>query len=287
MAAFEVAQVVASGSAQELVCQTIALPAPVEEIKSVRKTVIVDNCKVLWDKIIVDGRLRKDILFKAAHAGFPIPGTPQGCAGVTSTITGTLGDIDVEIAFIALIPAPGAQPGDTCVILQAFVEGEKEEPAGILHTGAFTQLIDKSVVFLCAKAIRETNTTSLTGATGASGATGAAGTVIGGTVIGAGGTTGVATLAGGTSGGLCPPRPTTGFVAGNTGTVPPPTPGPLPGTWIGPTITFPGVLGPGAPSAIPPTGGVHSTQPAQVQIAPATSPPSQTGTGSTGGITLG
>jgi len=119
--AFEVDQVIAFGSVQELLCQTIDLGCHVEEIKEIRKTVIVDNCQVVFDKVIIDGRLRKDIMFKAAKAGFPKPGTVHGCAGVTTTITGPIHDVDVEVAFTALVPVPGARPVDKCVVLQAFV----------------------------------------------------------------------------------------------------------------------------------------------------------------------
>lgn len=154
---FEVDRVVGSGSVQELVCQIIDLGAPAEEIKEIRKTVIVDNCQAVYDKVIIDGRLRKDIMFKSVDAGFPLPGNVQGCVGVTSSNTGPILDVDVEIAFNALIPVPGARPGDKCVVLQAFVEGEKEEAANITATGAFTSLIDKSIVFLCVKAIVSKN----------------------------------------------------------------------------------------------------------------------------------
>ena len=56
---FEVEQVVGSGSVQELICQTIHFHEHVEEIKEIRKTVIIDNCVVVFDKVIIDGRLRK------------------------------------------------------------------------------------------------------------------------------------------------------------------------------------------------------------------------------------
>ncbi|HYF79722.1 MAG TPA: hypothetical protein VD973_21650 [Symbiobacteriaceae bacterium] len=57
--AFEVDQVIGSGSVQMLICQPITFPCPAEEVKEIRKTVIVDNCMVVFDKVIIDGRLRK------------------------------------------------------------------------------------------------------------------------------------------------------------------------------------------------------------------------------------
>lgn len=149
---FEVNRIIGSGSVQELICQFIPLAGSAEEVKEIRKTVIIDNCMVVFDKVIIDGRLRKDILFKQSAVGFPQPGNVQACVGTTNIITGPIVDIDVDFAFNALIPVPGARPGDICHVLQAFVEGEKEEAADILPTGGFNTLIDKSIVFLCVKA---------------------------------------------------------------------------------------------------------------------------------------
>lgn len=236
--AFEIDQVVASGSVQELVCQTINFVVPVEEIKEIRKTVIIDACSVVFDKIIVNGRLRKDIMFKQANAGFPIPGTIQGCVGVTTTVTGPIQDTDVEIVFNALVPVPGAQPGDKCVVLQAFVEGESEEPANIQATGAFTALVDKSIIFLCVKAVRDTITNQVNGVDEVNQ--------------------------------LCPERRSTGIFlgGGGTGLIPGPRRGPVPGSWIGPTLLFGGVLNPGIPTTFPPTSTIIAATPSQVQVTP-------------------
>lgn len=284
--AFEVAQVIGSGSAQELICQTIQFCEPVEEIKAIQKTVIIDNCKVVFDKVIIDGRLRKNIMAKQACHGFPIPGTVSGCSGVTNIITGNIIDVDLEINFIALIPVPGAQPGDRCEVLQAFVEGEKEEPANITPSGAFHALIDKSIIFLCVKAVREVITTNLQ-AGGAVGGVAGGITAGGGIVIGAAGTTTAAT----TNQGFCPARRSTGFFPGGQGLIPAPTPGPLPGTWIGPTLVFPGVLNPGIPTRIPPTNHIQNNSTAQIQVTPVqgiTTPTGPiTGTAAGGVITAG
>lgn len=233
---FEVEEVIGSGSVQELICQTVHFGVPVEEIKEIRKTIIVDNCMVVFDKVIINGRLRKDIMFKKACKGFPIPGTVQGCAGVTSIITGPILDLDIEIAFNALVPVPGAQPDDRCVVLQAFVEGEKEEPADIHKSGTFDSLVDKSIVFLCVKVVRETVTNNLNCNTDQE---------------------------------VCPPRRSTGFFPGGNGTIPGARPGPLPGTFIGPTLIFPGVLNPGIPTTIPPANIIATTTTSQVQVTPA------------------
>lgn len=84
---------------------------------------------------------------------------------------------------------------------------------------------------------------------------------------------------------ICPARRSTGFFPGGNGTIPAPRPGLLPGTFIGPTLIFPGVLNPGIPSTIPFANPIHTQFSSQVQINPA--PPTGTTTGSTsGGITI-
>lgn len=265
--AFEVEQVVGSGSVQELLCQTINLGTCVEEIKEIRKTVIVDNCLVVFDKVIIDGRLRKDIMFKQANAGFPKPGTVQGCAGITTTITGPILDVDVEIAFNALVPVPGAQPGDKCVVLQAFVEGEKEEPANIQHTGAFTALVDKSIIFLCVKVVRDVVTNNLQ----AGGVAAVGGVVTGGGFAAGGVTAGAGVVLDGGAGravGLCPVRRSTGFFPGGNGVIPRAQPGPFLGTWVGPTLVFPGVLNPGVPTLVPGSNTILAPGGSQIQVTP-------------------
>ncbi|MFZ5814854.1 MAG: DUF3794 domain-containing protein [Bacillota bacterium] len=258
---FEIEQVIASGNVQELICQTINFGVPVEEIKEIRKTVIIDRCNVVFDKVIINGRLRKDIMFKQAAAGFPIPGTVQGCAGITATVTGPIVDTDVEIAFNALIPVPGAQPNDRCVVLQAFVEGETEEPADIQANGSFLSLVDKSIIFLCVKVVRDTVTNGITPTPGAA-------AVTPGVAVGAVGGVGVA----GQQVPICPERRSTGFFPGGNGFIPGPRPGPVPGSWVGPTLIFPGVLNPGVPTTFPPTNVTvaGAAGPTQVQV---TQPP--------------
>lgn len=221
---FETSQVVGVGNRSFLVCESFHLPSPAEEIKDIRKTVIIDSCKVIFDQVIIDGRLRKNIIFKHARHGFALPGTIRACSGITDCIPGTLQDLDVEIAFNTSIPVTGALPTDRCVVLQAFVQGEVEEPANICDNGTFMALIDKSQIFICVKVVREVVTTGVTGA---------------------GGTPTPSATA------LCPTPRSTGFFPGGQGTIPAATPGPLPGTFVGPTLIFPGVLNPGIPTRFP------------------------------------
>ncbi|MGE5673778.1 MAG: DUF3794 domain-containing protein [Mycobacterium leprae] len=235
--ATEVATVIGVGSTQKLVCEVIPLPHYAEEIKQILKTVIIDNVLVVFDKVIFDGRLRKDIMYKHAEAGFLPPGSVHACKGITETIHGPILDLDVDIAFNGFIEVPGALPGDRVEVLQAFVEGEKEEPTDICPNGAFKALIDKSIVLIGLKVVRDvviasgtTGTTTMT--------TGTLGTTMGTTA-----TTGTGTTLNGTTTGTTPnftlPTPrSTGLAVGGTGLIPAPRRGAAPDTWIGPTLLF-------------------------------------------------
>lgn len=68
---------------------------------------------------------------------------------------------------------------------------------------------------------------------------------------------------------ICPPRRSTGFYPGGDGCIPAPRKGLLPGTFIGPTLVFPGVLNPGIPTTVPPTNPTVNNFGTQVQIAQA------------------
>lgn len=275
MRAYELFRVVGSGSVQELLCQTIDLPTAAEEIKEIRKTVIIDNCMVVFDKVIIDGRLRKDIMFKAADSGFPQPGQVTGCGGILTTVAGTIQDIDVDIAFTALIPVKGACPEDHCVVLEAFVEGEKEEPANIQATGSFTALVDKSIVFICVKVVRDTVTSfhddddddhdkdhSSSDWSGSSSDKKAK--------LMNDGSKGKETKSKDKCGDkgremLCPKRRSTGTPIGG-GRIAAPRPGAIPGSWIGPTLLFAGVLNPGIPTTQPGPNVILNPQTTQVQV---------------------
>lgn len=212
----EVPVLVGSGQARSLVCTTIPLPSPALEVKDIRKKVIIDSCTVIPDRVIIDGRLRKDLNFKTLTAGTvpPRPGVFTACSGIVNTASGAVLHTTVDVAFNLFITIPGARPGDTCTVLQAVVEGESEEPANVTTSGTFTTLVDKSLVLVCAKVTRP----------------------------------GVVTVAAPTAPvEPCPPAVTSGVPqSGNVVTFPGSTvPGPTVGTAVGPTIVFPGPQAPG------------------------------------------
>ncbi len=212
-AVVELPVLIGSGQRQVLVCAAIPLPSPALEVKEIRKTVIIDSCTVIPGKVIIDGRLRKDINFKTLATGTapPRPGTFTACSGIVNTASGAVNHTTVDIAFNTFIPVAGAMPGDKCRVAQAVVEGESEEAAGVTAAGTFTSIVDKTVLLLCVTVTRpEAVQVSVTPTTPA-----------------------------------CPPATTAGVPQGGGATVTFPattTPGPKPGTAIGPTVSFPGPI---------------------------------------------
>lgn len=109
---------------------------------------------------------------------------------------------------------------------------------------------------------------------------------------GFGGTGAVAGGMTGTEGGqrqtqICPMRRSTGFYPGGDLSIPAPRPGLIPGTFIGPTLVFPGVLNPGIPTTLPPTNPIVNATGTQIQIAPSGAQTFGTGTSMGGSSTTG
>lgn len=92
---------------------------------------------------------------------------------------------------------------------------------------------------------------------------------------------------------VCPARRSTGFFPGGDGTIPNARTGLLPGTWIGPTLIFAGVLNPGIPTTLPPANPLANTTGTQVQVTPAATQSTTMGTTASttttgaGGTTVG
>lgn len=258
--AIEIQRLVGFGYTQAVVGNTIFFMrncriVTADEVQFIRKTVLVESCKVLFDKVLLTGRLRKDVGFRETPA----------CSGNVASVGSAL----AEVAFQAIIDVWGARPGDTCVVVKAFVEGEEESPLIERPGGGIKGLVDSSVVFLCVKVVRASMrkhrdrsrddcddsgrddhswcddseddddicncSDSLSCSCGKSIRSG----------DGSHGDSGKSHrhrkqndrhFEG------CPKRMTAGLVAGKNGKVPDARPGPLPGTFVGPTILFPGVF---------------------------------------------
>ncbi|WP_427339753.1 DUF3794 domain-containing protein [Caloranaerobacter sp. DY30410] len=99
---------------------TIHPPSPpVFRIKDIEKEVIITNCKVIKDKVIINGIVDKNINYKTVEHVHEDEGRP--------VVNGPIFHYTTQIPFSTFIEVPGAMEGDNCEIEAAVVEGEKDE----------------------------------------------------------------------------------------------------------------------------------------------------------------
>jgi len=146
MPLIKVPVVINTGSAQILVVTEIPLTPPAFEIKDIDKEVIVEQCKAITDKVIINGILRKNINFKTFES--------EDTFDNVSRVCGDVRHCTVEIPFSLYIDVPGAMEGDDCQIEDAFVEGEKDELLNPTEQGTFETLLEKAVVKIEVKVTR-------------------------------------------------------------------------------------------------------------------------------------
>jgi hypothetical protein len=134
------------------------LPAnigPAVEAVILTKKVIITDCEAFTNKVIVNGVLHKDILFKFQAATPTVDGpifvTPSDC---TITLADTL-DVVLDCPFGACIPVPGACPGDKCEVILACVDAEKDLLIDTTGTGDPDLFEEKVCILIRVKTIRQ------------------------------------------------------------------------------------------------------------------------------------
>lgn len=104
----------------------VGFTGSVVEAVALSKRVVITECEVFTNKVLVNGLLHKDLLFKFAPDTQPDFGpvllTNTDC---TLTLAETV-DLVVDCPFGACITVPGACPGDKCEVILACVDAEKE-----------------------------------------------------------------------------------------------------------------------------------------------------------------
>jgi len=139
--------VIGEGCCQVLVVNEIPLDPAALEIESIDKTVTVDHCAVVPDRVIINGTLRKNIVYKTLEDEDVVDDIPRQC--------GQLRHCTVEIPFSCFIEVCGAKPGDDCQIERAEVEGESDELIEETDEGTFEALMEKAIVVIEVKVTRE------------------------------------------------------------------------------------------------------------------------------------
>lgn len=142
----KVPKVIGTGSAQYLSVADIPFVVPVFEIVDIIKKVNVTSCKVINGKVIINGELNKNIIYKTREN-----------EEIFDNVTRVCGDVvhcTVNIPFALFIEVSGAIEGDDCHIEDAFVEGEQDIEQDFNPDGTFNCLHEKTVLRVDVKVTR-------------------------------------------------------------------------------------------------------------------------------------
>lgn len=147
MPVIQVPIVVNTGKAEVLVVTEIPLAPAAFEIKIIEKKVIIDDCEVIPDKVIINGTLHKNIVYETKES-------TTTCEKKIRRVCGNVRHCTVDIPFSLFVRVPGAKEGDVCQVLDAFVEGERDELKDTTKDGTFETLLEKAVVRVDVKVVR-------------------------------------------------------------------------------------------------------------------------------------
>lgn len=142
----EVPVVVNSNTAQVLVVTEIPLTPPAFKIAEIHKLIEIDECVAVCDKVIINGRLIKNIVFKTLKE--------RDCHHDLRRVCGDVRHCTVEIPFHLFVEVPGSKEGDKCEVEDAIVAGEFDKLVDENCDGTFNKLLEKVVIKVRAKVIR-------------------------------------------------------------------------------------------------------------------------------------
>lgn len=129
------------------------------EVVVLAKKVTVTECEVFTNKVLVNGILHKNLLFKFAPDNQPdFSNTLLTNDDCTLLFAETV-DLVVDCPFGACIPVPGACPGDRCEIDLACVNAEKELLIDTDGDGAADQFEEKVCILVRVRTVRDRHLT--------------------------------------------------------------------------------------------------------------------------------
>jgi hypothetical protein len=142
---YEVHAIAGTGCIERLVATALPLPEPAAEIVELRKTVLVDQAEVVLEAVLLQGRIHILVLFMKG--------------GVTSALRDASGEIGMvscgpllvlkaEVRFLVQVRVPGARPGLTCRVKEAFISADGSRVQQVNEQGLVLTLLDQSVIYL-------------------------------------------------------------------------------------------------------------------------------------------
>lgn len=129
---------IGEGTGQVLEDVEVTFPEKAVEIKEPEKRVEIERCEVIPDKVIVIGRVIKNIPFKTKKSESFLPADGRRIR----IICGDIRHCTLFIPFKLFIEIPGAQPGDECEVVKAKVTGEVDTLFDDTGDGFFDRLVE-------------------------------------------------------------------------------------------------------------------------------------------------
>ncbi|HYF94100.1 MAG TPA: SPOCS domain-containing protein [Symbiobacteriaceae bacterium] len=144
---------VGEDSSQVLEDVEVTFPTPVVEIDEPTKRVEIIRCEAIPGKVIIVGRVIKNIPFKTRSGESFLPGEGRRRVRV---VCGDLRHCTLFIPFRLFVEIPGAQEGDTCDVIEACVLGEVDTLIDDDGDGLFERLQETIDIHVRVRVTRDT-----------------------------------------------------------------------------------------------------------------------------------
>lgn len=143
---------VGEDSGQVLEDVEVEFPEPAVAIDEPVKFVEISRCEAIPGKVIIVGRVVKNIPFKTRCTETTLPGpSPR-----VRVVTGDIKHVTLYIPFKLFIEIPGTQEGDTCDVIEACVLGEIDTLIDDNNDGLYERLVETIDIHVRVRVTRET-----------------------------------------------------------------------------------------------------------------------------------
>lgn len=142
---------VGEGSGQVLEQVEAAFSAPAVEVQKPEKRVEVTRCEVIPDKVIITGRVIKNIPFKTVRS----TGTADSRRPPVRIVCGDIRHCTLLIPFKLFIPIDGAREGDRCEVVEACVPGEVDDLIDENNDGLFERIDETIDIHVRVRVVRD------------------------------------------------------------------------------------------------------------------------------------
>lgn len=131
----------------------------VVEVVVLAKKVQITECEVFTNKVLINGNLHKNLLFKFTPDNQPDLSDALLTANDCILSLAETVDLVVDCPFGACITVPGACPGDRCEVDLACVDAEKELLIDTDSDGVADQFEEKVCILVRVRTVRDQNLT--------------------------------------------------------------------------------------------------------------------------------